>query len=428
MAQSFWALRTRIPSQASSYFKAFLFSIPRQVYWSIVLKELPILFREPPNCILDTSDKSKHGGTWLPGSVLNIAECCLLPSDYPAKKDDGIAIVWRDEGCDDSNVNQMTLKELREQVMFVANALDAMFLKGDAIAIDMPMTVSAVIIYLAIVLAGLVVVSIADSFAAKEIATRLRVSKAKAVFTQDFIVRGGRRFPLYSRVVEAAPSKAIVIPAAGDNVNIELREQDLSWKDFLSRAHNLPRPHDFSPVYQPIESMTNILFSSGTTGDPKAIAWTQLSPIRSAADFWAHIDVQSGDVFCWPTNLGWGMGPVLLYSCFLNGATLALYHGSPLGRDFGKFVQMNFDIWPSTVKDWSGAIRDVEARMRSELEALRLRLQSTVSSQVELIFNRLDELEVDSRLTMLERKVDVFANELDDLIEERVAHFTKWEV
>lgn len=66
----------------------------------------------------------------------------------------------------------------------MANALDGMFTKGDAIAIDMPMTVNAVIIYLAIVLAGFVVVSIADSFAAKEIATRLRVSNAKCVFTQ----------------------------------------------------------------------------------------------------------------------------------------------------------------------------------------------------------------------------------------------------
>lgn len=66
----------------------------------------------------------------------------------------------------------------------VANALDATFRKGDAIAIVMPMTVHAVIIYLAIVLAGLVVVSIADSFAAKEIATRLLISKAKGIFTQ----------------------------------------------------------------------------------------------------------------------------------------------------------------------------------------------------------------------------------------------------
>ena len=55
---------------------------------------------------------------------------------------------------------------------------------GDAIAIDMPMTVEAVIIYLGIVLAGAAVVSIADSFAAGEIAMRLRIASAKAIFTQ----------------------------------------------------------------------------------------------------------------------------------------------------------------------------------------------------------------------------------------------------
>ncbi|KAK3015929.1 hypothetical protein RJ639_007696 [Escallonia herrerae] len=82
----------------------------------------------------------------------------------------------------------------------------------------------------------------------------------------------------------------------------------------------------------------------------------------------------------------------------------------------------------STVKDLSSAIEDVEASMRNELEAFREHLQRTVASQVELIFNKLDDLVVNSRLTVLEQKVKVFANELDDLIEERIAHFTKWEV
>ncbi|KAL6966260.1 putative CoA ligase ccl12 [Sarracenia purpurea var. burkii] len=343
------------PITSFSQFQNFTVQHP-EAYWSLILKELSIQFREVPKCILDTSDISKHGGTWLAGSVLNIAECCLLSTNHPRKHDDSLAIVWRDEGYDNSPVNQMTLKELREQVMLVANALDTIFSKGDAIAIDMPMTVSAVIIYLAIVLAGYVVVSIADSFAPKEIAVRLRVSRAKAIFTQDFIVRGGRKFPLYSRVVEAVPPTTIVIPASGKDVDVRLRKHDLSWTDFLSRVNHLRRPNYFSPVYLPIESPTNILFSSGTTGDPKAIPWTQLSPIRCAADSWAHIDVQPGDVCCWPTNLGWVMGPIVLYSCFLSGATLALYHGSPLGRDFGKFVQdarvTMLGTVPSLVKAW----------------------------------------------------------------------------
>ncbi|XP_004294995.1 PREDICTED: probable acyl-activating enzyme 18, peroxisomal [Fragaria vesca subsp. vesca] len=345
------------PITSFSLFQKFTVENP-EAYWSILLKELSISFREAPKHILDRTKNSKHGGVWLQGSLLNIAECCLLPIRQPRKEDNGVAVIWRDEGCDDAAVNHMTLKELREQVMLVANALDqdGTFSKGDAIAIDMPMTVSAVIIYLAIILAGYVVVSIADSFAVNEIATRLRVSKAKGIFTQDFILRGGRKFPLYSRVMEAAMCKAIVLPATGNSVGIQLREQDISWNNFLSSVNHLPRKNYYSPVYQPIDSMTNILFSSGTTGDPKAIPWTQLSPIRCAADSWSHIDTQVGDVFCWPTNLGWVMGPILIYSCFLTGATLALFHGSPLGRGFGKFVQdagvSILGTVPSLVKAW----------------------------------------------------------------------------
>nr|GLL42064.1 pentatricopeptide repeat-containing protein At3g24000, mitochondrial-like isoform X1 [Ipomoea trifida] len=81
---------------------------------------------------------------------------------------------------------------------------------------------------------------------------------------------------------------------AGEDVEIQLRQQDVSWKGFLAGAHHLPRPSYYTPVYQPIDSITNILFSSGTTGDPKAIPWTHLSPMRTA-DSWAHADVQAGD-------------------------------------------------------------------------------------------------------------------------------------
>ncbi|MBA0762933.1 hypothetical protein Gotri_012478 [Gossypium trilobum] len=154
-------------------------------------------------------------------------------------------------------------------------------------------------------------------------------------FREHFVLWGKE-----PRVVEADPFKAIVLPVSGNSVGIELRKQDVSWKEFLSIANQRPRSNHYSPVYRPIDSTINILFSSGTTGEPKAIPWTQLSPIRCSADGWAHNDIRAGDVYCWPTNLGWVMGPVVLFTCFLNGATLALYHGSPLGRGFGKFIQV----------------------------------------------------------------------------------------
>lgn len=60
-------------------------------------------------------------------------------------------------------------------------------------------------------------------------------------------------------------------------------------------------------------------------GEPKAIPWSHTTPLRCAVDGWSLQDIQPGQVVCWPTNLGWMMGPWLVYASLLNGATMALY-------------------------------------------------------------------------------------------------------
>ncbi|BBN13889.1 protein MpACOS20 [Marchantia polymorpha subsp. ruderalis] len=327
------------------------------IYLEHVLEEMSVVFHQRPKCILDTSDEKMPGGIWLPGSVFNVAESCLTPHRKINKTDDSVAIIWRDEGSDDMPVKTLTIKELRAQVNRVANALQiAGFKQGDAIGIDMPMTVYAVISYLAVILAGMVVVSIADSFVASEIATRCRISRAKGIITQDHILRGGKRLPLYSRVVEANAPKALVIPADAKSVSVQLRDGDLSWDQFLKAADKRGRSEMFKAVTVPGEAFCNILFSSGTTGEPKAIPWSHISPLRCGMDGWGHQDIRSGDVIAWPTNLGWMMGPFVVFAALLNGGAMAVYNGSPLGRGYGKFMQdakvtMQGCV-PSLVKSW----------------------------------------------------------------------------
>ena len=181
---------------------------------------------------------------------------------------------------------------------------------------------------------GCVVVGIADSFAPEEIATRLRIGKAKAIFTQDYINRAGKRLPLYEKVIAANAPKAIVFAAEGsESVAQTHRADDVTWQDFLSDTET------FTAVPCQPDANTNILFSSGTTGEPKAIPWTHTTPIKAAADAYLHHDIHPGDVLAWYTNLGWMMGPWLIYASFINKATIALYDGVPTGRDFGVFVQ-----------------------------------------------------------------------------------------
>ncbi|KAH6763477.1 acyl-activating enzyme 17 [Perilla frutescens var. hirtella] len=343
------------PISSFLHFQEFSVSNP-EVYWKTLFDKMDIYFSTPPECILH-EDPTQPGGNWLPSATTNPANNCLTLNAQRSHND--IAVIWRDEGDDELPVNKMTIKELRTSVWHVAHAIETLKLeKGSAIAIDMPMNVNSVAIYLAIVLAGYVVVSIADSFAPDEISARLKISKAKAIFTQDLIVRGDRKLPLYSRVVEAQSPLAIVIPNKGTSLSMKLRDNDISWQSFLERT-NGSREVEFVAVEQPTKAFTNILFSSGTTGEPKAIPWTVATPFKAAADGWCHMDIRKGDIIAWPTNLGWMMGPWLVYASLLNGASIALYNGSPLGSGFAKFVQdakvTMLGVIPSIVRAWKSA-------------------------------------------------------------------------
>jgi acetyl-CoA synthetase len=316
----------------------------RGEFWRHAIETLGIRFDEDPSLVLDEST-GPESARWLPGARLNIARSCF------GAPPDRAAIVFMAEGSTPGTVTYGELDRLSNRV---ARSFQSIGIKpGDAVAIDMPMTVEAVAAYLGIVKAGCTVVSIADSFAAHEISTRLRIADARAVFTQDVAFRGDKTLPMYQKVVDAGAGTVVVIPAAdGDHLrfDVTLRADDCWWKDFLLADDA------FECVSRDGDDATNILFSSGTTGDPKAIPWTHKTPIKCAMDAYLHHDVHPGDVLAWPTNLGWMMGPWLIYASLINGATMALYYGSPASREFCKFVQdvgvTMLGLVPSIVRAW----------------------------------------------------------------------------
>ncbi|KAL4429392.1 hypothetical protein ABPG77_005166 [Micractinium sp. CCAP 211/92] len=352
-------LRSGRPGADWGLLQRISFSNP-EAFWPPVLRCLGISFHTPPHrqAMLE-GHPHPDGCRWLPGARLNIAQCALTGRDP-----DRPAILWADE-ADPTRLHSMSLGELARRSAHVAEALRAAGLRpGDAVAIDMPLTAEAVVAYLGIVLAGCAVVSIADSFAAGEIASRTRIARTKAIFTQDVILRGSKALPLYARVVEAGVPRAIVLPARpGDPLQVELRQGDMSWGTFLEAA---AAPSEVVAHVAGAEDLTNVIFSSGTTGEPKAIPWTHVTPIRSAADAHFHQDVRRGDVVCWPTNMGWMMGPWLVYAALLNDATIALFQGSPLGRPFGQFVERArvsmLGLVPSIAKAWraSGCMQGLD--------------------------------------------------------------------
>ncbi len=305
-------------------------------FWGAVLDELSIDFAVSPTAIRGSDDVEDP--RWLPGASYNIVTSCL---DHDP---DATAIVFGSA----QGVETVSVGSLTERVAaFAAGFAAAGLVPGDAVAIVMPMNVEAVVAYLGIVAAGGVVVSIADSFAPEEIRTRLEITDPVAVVTQTRAVRAGKALPMYDKCVEAGAGRCIVVDAGGLD---GLRDGDVWWQDFLVQGAV------FAPVHAPASTYTNVLFSSGTTGEPKAIPWTQTTPIKAAMDGRYHQDVHAGDVVACPTKLGWMMGPWLIYASLLNEAAMAIYDDAPTGRGFVEFVEeagvTMLGLVPSIVASW----------------------------------------------------------------------------
>ena len=324
----------------TDYHKYWHWSVDNKVdFWKKTITNLQIPFKKSPISILDDS-KGVINAHWLAGAEINIVDAIFNCAPNT------IAIIYQKEGGDIKKISYQNLEIL---VNRIANSLQKEGLvKGDVIAIDMPMTLEAVAIYLAGIKAGMPVATIADSFTSNEIAVRLEITKPKLVFTQDVQLRAGKSYALYEKLTDAKASKTIVIQA-GDN-KIALRDTDIYWNDFLVSDSV------FQSVSCQPNDTTTILFSSGTTGAPKAIPWTHTTPIKSASDGYYHQDIHENDVVAWPTNLGWMMGPWLVFASLINRATMALFYGAPMGKEFGQFIEKGevnmLGLVPSIVRHW----------------------------------------------------------------------------
>lgn len=314
----------------------------REDFWKAVIEELGIVFRTPPRRILDPSSDPTHPD-WLPGAEFNIAESSF-------RADPGhTAIVFASEA--DPTLRRMTYGDLHRLAARVAHGLESLGVqRGERVALDLPMTPESVAIYLGTILAGRSVAGIADASAPLDIEKRVRIGGAKAVFTIDSYVRDGKEHGIYEKVVEAHAPRAVVLPAEGRESAHLRRAEDVVWGDFLVE------PDRFDAVPGGPADVTNVLFSSGTTKDPKAILWTQTTPIKAAADAYLHHDVGPGDVLAWPTSFGWMMGPWLTYGSLVNRATMALYVGAAQRRAYGQFVSdagvTMLGVVPKLVRGW----------------------------------------------------------------------------
>ncbi|RPI22414.1 MAG: AMP-dependent synthetase [Acidobacteria bacterium] len=301
-------------------------------FWDAVLKDLGILFRKPYSTVVDL-ETGKQFPRWCVDGRLNIVESCL---DKWVETGHGGRAALRWEG-EEGPVRTLTYLELLNEVNRCANALRSLGLgKGDGIGLYMPMTPELAIAFLAVVKIGGIVLPLFSGYGASAVATRLNDAGAKALFTADGSFRRARVIGMKAiadEAVERSPSvrKVIVLKRTGEEVPWA-EGRDLWWHDLVQ-----PQSTEAHTEETSAEDLVMIIYTSGTTGRPKGAVHTHCGfPVKAAQDLRQAMDLKAGETLYWMTDMGWMMGPWLVFGSLLSGASMVFYDGAPDFPDPGR--------------------------------------------------------------------------------------------
>lgn len=297
-----------------------------QAFWANAASEID--WFKTWDKVLDDSNPPIY--RWFTGAETNTCHNAL-DRHVDNGRADQLALIY--ESPVTGQAGTYTYRELRDVVAKLAGALQAMGVeKGDRVIIYMPMVPEAAMAMLACARIGAIHSVVFGGFAANELATRIDDAKPKVIMSASCGIEPTRIVnykPLLDSAIELAnhkPTHCLILQRSQQTCEL-IAGRDLDWTEAVTTAE----PADCVSV-----SATDplyILYTSGTTGQPKGIVRDTGGHLVALNWSMRHFyDVRPGDVYWAASDVGWVVGhSYIVYAPLFHGCTTILFEGKPVG-------------------------------------------------------------------------------------------------
>jgi acetyl-CoA synthetase len=276
---------------------------------------------------------------WYSDGTLNVSANCI--DRHLATRGDKTAIIWEPDSPD-TPAKHITYAELATSVNKMANILKGLGVsKGDRVVLYLPMIPEAAYAMLACARIGAIHSIVFAGFSPDALGARVNGCQAKVVITADEAPRGGRNTALKANADKALAQcsedvKCLVVKRTGG---------DIAWNDARDVDYNAAfetASPDCAPEEMNAEDPLFILYTSGSTGQPKGVVHTTGGYIVYAAMTHEIVfDYKDGDIFWCTADVGWVTGhSYIVYGPLANGATTVMFEGVPTYPDASRFWEV----------------------------------------------------------------------------------------
>ncbi|MFG6530925.1 MULTISPECIES: acetate--CoA ligase [unclassified Sulfitobacter] len=313
---------------------------------------------------------------WFADGELNVSANCI--DRHLETRGDQTAIIWEPDSPEDE-AKHISYRELHSATCRMANVLrDLGVGKGDRVIIYMPMIPEAAYAMLACARIGAIHSIVFAGFSPDALAARVNGCEAKVVITADEAPRGGKATPLKANADKAlaqcdASVQCLVVRRTGG---------DVAWDDARDRDYNAlikNAAETCEAEAMGAEDPLFILYTSGSTGQPKGVVHTTGGYITYAAlTHEVTFDYHDGDIYWCTADVGWVTGhSYIVYGPLANGATTLMFEGVPTYPDASRFWQVcekhkvtQFYTAPTAIRALMGQGNDYVTK--SDLSSLRI--------------------------------------------------------